>query len=111
MPSGVCVTTSRSRIFHLKRVVVSLILVNMEQQVTPEEFTKLLGENVHNRRKELELTQVELADKCGWSQPKIASIEAAKMVLPSDQLANLAESLRTTPASLVSPGNFSPITA
>lgn len=79
--------------------------------VTAIEFRRIFGENIRNRRAELDLTQRDVAGALGCSQAKIAQIESGVRPLPSDELAVLAEALRTTPAALVTPGNFSPVPA
>lgn len=80
--------------------------------MTTDDLKRVLGENVRNRRKlELRLTQTDLAEKCGWSQAKIAQIESGTRSLPAEDLATLATALGTTPAALVTPENFSAVPA
>lgn len=83
----------------------------MNQLMDANELRQVLAENIKNRRRELQMTQTQLALAVNCTQGKIAQIEAATRALPSDELAVFAEALRTTPAALVTPGNFSPIPA
>lgn len=75
------------------------------------ELRTILADNVRCRRQELGLTQKALAESVGVTQPRIAQIESGIASIPADSLAAFAESLGTTPAALVTPGNFSKIPA
>jgi len=79
--------------------------------VQPSELRDIIAENIHNRRIELGITQSALAESVGLTQGRIAQIESANGGIPSESLAGFASALRTTPAALVTPGNFSQISA
>ena len=69
-----------------------------------EAFYKHLGLNIKKRRKELHLTQQELADRLGLSLNFIGKIEAAFSKPSLDTLIDIAEKLETTVSELA---NFS----
>lgn len=46
-----------------------------------------------DRRIELDLTQLQLAEKCGWHQETIARMEAGKFFINEKQLLTLAAAL------------------
>lgn len=69
-----------------------------------EAFYKHLGENIKKRRKELNLTQQELADRLGLSLNFIGKIEVAFSKPSLDTLIDIAEKLETTVSELA---NFS----
>lgn len=62
----------------------------------------VVGENILRRRKELELTQEELAIKMGYkSKSSINKIELGLNDIPQSKIAQFAIALRTTPAYLM----------
>lgn len=69
-----------------------------------EAFYKHLGLNIKKRRKELNLTQQELADRLGLSLNFIGKIEVAFSKPSLDTLIDIAEKLETTVSELT---NFS----
>ncbi len=69
-----------------------------------EFFYKQLGKNIKKRRKELNLTQQELADRLGLSLNFIGKIEVAFSKPSLDTLIDIAEKLETTVSEL---SNFS----
>ncbi len=69
-----------------------------------EAFYKHLGLNIKKRRKELNLTQQELADRLGLSLNFIGKIEVAFSKPSLDTLIDIAEKLETTVSELA---NFS----
>ena len=69
-----------------------------------EDFYKQLGKNIKKRRKELNLTQQELADRLGLSLNFIGKIEVAFSKPSLDTLIDIAEKLETTVSEL---SNFS----
>lgn len=69
-----------------------------------EAFYKHLGLNIKKRRKELHLTQQELADRLGLSLNFIGKIEVAFSKPSLDTLIDIAEKLETTVSELA---NFS----
>lgn len=76
----------------------------------PEELRRLYGSNVRARRKELGLTQDELAVSLGVTQAYIAAIEAGVSWPRIAIFAKLAEALQTSPSALLSAdGIFSEI--
>lgn len=83
----------------------------MESTLQVDALVKIISENVKARRLELGLTQTELADAVGVSQPFIAGLEAGNRVPRIDSIAKLADALRTTPDAILTPGIFSEATA
>ena len=80
----------------------------------PEELRRILAERVRARRKELGITQYELADKLGVKQPYVAQIERTEEGgSPTLQVvARLAEALQTSPSALLAAESvFSPISS
>lgn len=69
-----------------------------------ENFYKQLGKNIKKRRKELNLTQQELATRLGLSLNFIGKIEVAFSKPSLDTLIDIAEKLETTVSEL---SNFS----
>lgn len=66
-----------------------------------EVFYTNLGKNIKKRRKELELTQQELADLLGISLNFMGKIEVAFSKPSLDTLIDIAEKLDTTVSELV----------
>ncbi len=64
------------------------------------EFYKLLGKNIKARRKEIGLTQQELADKMEISLNFMGKIEVAFSKPSLDTLIQIAEALDTTVSDL-----------
>ena len=61
-----------------------------------------IGANIARRRKELKITQEELATLMGYkSKSTINKIETGKNDIPQSKVAKFAEVLRTTPAQLM----------
>lgn len=61
-----------------------------------------IGKNIMSRRKELGMTQEELAEKMGYkSKSTINKIELGKNDIPQSKLSQFAQVLRTTPAYLM----------
>ena len=58
-----------------------------------EEARKLTASFLKNRRKELGLTQAQLAERCGMKQESIARMEASKFYLNTKQLWILCNAL------------------
>jgi transcriptional regulator with XRE-family HTH domain len=78
----------------------------------PDQLRALFSESVKARRKELGLTQEQLAGKLGVKQPSVAAIESNRETRsPSLSLvARFAEALNTSPSALLSTDpTFSPI--
>lgn len=69
---------------------------------------RVLADNLKARRKELGMTQQAVADALEVTQPYVAALESAKVSPRVEQLAKLSEALKTTPAALLTEGNFSP---
>lgn len=70
----------------------------------PQELRRVFSRRVRERRKELGLTQVQLAKKLRVTQPVVAYIESEEE--PSspgiDLVARVAEALQTSPSALLS---------
>ena len=62
----------------------------------------IIGERIKMRRRELHLSQRDLAEKMGYSNHStITRIEAGKVDLPQSRIAQFAKVLGTTPAHLL----------
>lgn len=70
----------------------------------PEELRRVIANRVRTRRHELGLTQVQLAERLGVTQPYVARLESIRDEgsLGTDVLAKLAEALQTSPSALLS---------
>lgn len=68
----------------------------------PQELRDILAERIRFRRKELDMTQAQLAKEMGFTQPYVAEIESGRTGLHSDRIAVLATILRTSPSWLLS---------
>lgn len=67
-----------------------------------EEYNKFVGQNILKRRKELRMTQEDLAKKLGYkSISAIAKIENGMNGLNQSKLARIAEILETSPSALM----------
>lgn len=64
-------------------------------------FQRLFGQRVKNRRRELRLTQSELADKVGMSRSALANVEIGKQRSSILHLAELARALKASPGDLL----------
>lgn len=61
-----------------------------------------LYENIKTRRKELKLTQTDLAEKMGYSHKSVISkIEKGEINLPQSRIIDFANALDTTPEQLM----------
>jgi transcriptional regulator with XRE-family HTH domain len=58
--------------------------------VVPEELSTSLSQRISKLRKDLNLTQTQVADKLGITQPAYARYEAAQRKIPIDLMPNLA---------------------
>jgi two-component system OmpR family sensor kinase len=68
-----------------------------------------LGTTIRDRRKELTLTQAQLAERLGWSQERISTLETGKYGLPSlPLLAHLADALQVYLATLMEATGYGP---
>jgi transcriptional regulator with XRE-family HTH domain len=83
----------------------------MSTDVQATELAKILRQNIKARRKELGMTQQDLAKKLKVSQPFIAQLEAGETSISIATLADMAEKLSTSPSALLSPDTFSEIPA
>jgi len=77
----------------------------------PDKLTEIVMLNIRARRLELDLTQQQLADKMGCKQGVVAKIERGISGISMEMLAELSEALQTTPATLVTEGAFSLVSA
>ena len=67
-----------------------------------EEYNKFVGQNILKRRKELKMTQEDLAKKLGYkSISAVAKIENGMNGLNQSKLARIAEILETSPSALM----------
>jgi transcriptional regulator with XRE-family HTH domain len=60
-----------------------------------------LYKNIKNRREELGLTKVELANRVGYERSMITKVEQGKVDLTQSKIVAFAEALHTTPAHLM----------
>jgi len=72
---------------------------------------KLIGINVKNSRKNMHLTQAQLAEKINMSTVHISHIEGGSVKMSIDTLVNICNALETTPNEILwgqfntNPGN------
>lgn len=76
---------------------------------TLDEIREHFRQNVKSRRRELSLSQEQLAAVTGIPQPSIANFERGTRVPSFETLVKLAEGLRTSPDVLLRPHVFSEI--
>lgn len=65
-----------------------------------ERFSKIVSENIRNKRQALNLTQEELAEQVGMSAESIGKLETQKQWFSLESLISVAEALKTTPCQL-----------
>ncbi len=65
-----------------------------------EELYKRIGQNVAKKRRELELSQTKLAERCGVTRGSIANIESGKQRATLQTLSDIAEALEVDMLSL-----------
>ena len=66
-----------------------------------KEYFKVLGSRIANLRKELGLTQVQLAETLGISQQMVASYEVGRRRIPVSMLPSLAQALKVQTDALL----------
>lgn len=66
----------------------------MECTLNLDELRLAFSRNVKSRRKELGLTQIEVANRAGMPQSSIAQFEAGKRLPSMETLVKLAEALQ-----------------
>ena len=96
------------RIKHIKQICQFLeipqsALLDSEFFENPgERAGNCLFENIRRRRQELDMTQQELAEKCGYiGHSSIAKIENGDADITSSKIVMFADALKTTPAELM----------
>lgn len=67
----------------------------------PGPRSKIVGANIRAARVRAGLSQVELAERLGWTQGTILNLENARTNMRVSQLVDLAWSLRVSPATLL----------
>lgn len=77
--------------------------------VTPQALISTIQLNVRGRRRELHMTQVQLATKAGLPQSVISRVENGNLAISLESLAKIATALNTTPALLLTDGAYSEI--
>jgi len=70
--------------------------------VQGQELLTIFKLRVRSRRRELGLTQKQVADRIGVTQAYVATIEAGRNAPGLDVIAKFAEALNTTPSALLS---------
>ncbi|MBN2132509.1 MAG: helix-turn-helix transcriptional regulator [Sedimentisphaerales bacterium] len=75
-------------------------LAAMTEEET-QRFHEELGKRIARRRKELGLTQIELAERIEATQKIVTSYERATRQMPAWRLPMIAEALETTPEALL----------
>lgn len=84
----------------------------MDAVLQPIELEEIFRDNVRARRKELGLTQADLAKRLKVSTPYVNQLEKDRGSPPQlDTVAKVADALETTPGALLTPGIFSSQTA
>ena len=66
-----------------------------------KEYFKVLGSRIAHLRKELELTQVQLAELLGISQQMVASYEVGRRRIPVSMLTQLSRALKVQTDALL----------
>ncbi|MDB5306862.1 MAG: transcriptional regulator [Gemmataceae bacterium] len=66
-----------------------------------QQFLRRLGDRIRDRRTTLNLTQAELAERCGLHRTFIGSVERGERNLALLSLRKIATALRSTPAELL----------
>ena len=92
------------RYLYVQRIRIIQYSLRINCTYMRENFYKQLGKNIKKRRKELNLTQQELATRLGLSLNFIGKIEVAFSKPSLDTLIDIAEKLETTVSEL---SNFS----
>jgi transcriptional regulator with XRE-family HTH domain len=64
-------------------------------------FLQRVGDRIRERRTAMQLTQAQLAEKCGLHRTFIGSVERGERNLAVLSLRKIAAALRTTPAELL----------
>jgi transcriptional regulator with XRE-family HTH domain len=64
-------------------------------------FLRRIGDRIRERRTALELTQAELAERCGLHRTFIGSVERGERNVAVLSLRKIAVALRVTPAELL----------
>lgn len=75
----------------------------------PRELAVLLGANIRHRRKELRLTQEELAARLEITQSYLSEVENGKRSPLVGRLASFAEALEVSPSYLLAGAALVPI--
>jgi len=73
-----------------------------------EELLKSFGENIKQLRVNLNMSQDELAEKCGYTdRSSIAKIESGKADIPQKKIKAFADALKVPPGVLLEKKNMS----
>jgi len=75
----------------------------MENEVQGTDLERLFRENMRGRRLFLGLTQKDLADSMGVSQPVVAGLEAGRVSPTLKTIAKVAEGLSLPPDAMIAP--------
>ena len=70
--------------------------------VQPQQLHAVFRHNLRERRRELRLSQIDLAQRAGLEQAHISQLERGKLNPNLGTLAKIAEALDTTPSALLS---------
>jgi len=69
-----------------------------------KKFLQKIGDRIRDLRSARQLTQAELADKCGLHRTFIGSVERGERNVAILSLRKIAKALRVTPAELLTDG-------
>lgn len=69
--------------------------------INKEKFYEMIGSSIVNKRKELRLTQIELANRTGMSRTSIVNIEKGKQYPPVHLLWKISYALETNPTEIL----------
>lgn len=69
--------------------------------MTPKQLRALISRNIRERRKELHMNQVALAEACACTQAAISGLEKGKSGCSDEMLAKLSQALHCHPAALL----------
>ncbi|OWK38387.1 helix-turn-helix domain-containing protein [Fimbriiglobus ruber] len=73
-----------------------------------ERFLQKVGDRIRERRAALNLTQAQLADRCGLHRTFIGSVERGERNVAILSLRKIAQALRATPADLLTDSDSQP---
>jgi transcriptional regulator with XRE-family HTH domain len=71
-----------------------------------ENLYKIIANNIRNKRKQLHISQGQLAEKSGLSLDTIKSVEQGRRTMSLDTFLKIAEALKIAPQELINGAAF-----